>query len=86
MPPLTLRIHVLDRHGRELRLWIPLFLLWLLLLPIALLILPVLFVVCVVVDIDPFRAVAAVLGVLSGLRDSRIQVDAAEASVFVHVI
>ena len=67
-------------------MWIPLFLLWLLLLPFALLILPVLFVVCVVVDVDPFRAVAAVLGVLGGLRDSRIQVDAAEASVFVHVI
>jgi hypothetical protein len=85
MPPLNLRIRVLNPYGREIRLWIPLFLLWLLLLPFALLMLPVLFIVCAVVDVDPFDAVAAVLGILSGLRGSHVEVNAPDASVFVHV-
>ena len=45
MPPMVLRIHVLNSYGREIRLWIPLFLLSLLMLPFAIIVLPVLLIV-----------------------------------------
>jgi hypothetical protein len=85
MPPLFLRIHVLNTYGREIRLWIPLFLLWLLVLPFAIVVLPVLLIVAVVLDVDPFSAIAGVMRVLSSLRGSHVEVDSAQASVFVHV-
>jgi hypothetical protein len=85
MPPLILRVHVLAGQGRETSLWFPLFVLWLLLLPIVVLILPFLFVVCVVIDVDPFAALAAAMDVLKSLRGSHVEIDAADTSVFVHV-
>ena len=86
MIPLVVRVHVRGRAGRSVRLWIPLFLLWLLMLPFALVVLPVLFVVCIVVDVDPFPALAAVWRVLCGLSGAHVEVDAPDASVFVHVL
>jgi len=85
MPPLFLRIHVLNHVGREIRLWIPLFLLWFLMLPFAVVILPVLLITAVVLDIDPFPALASALRILSSLRGSHVEVDSPDASVFVHV-
>ena len=85
MPPLFLRIHVLNQVGREIRLWIPLFPLWILLLPFALIILPVVLIIAVVLDIDPFPAVGCAFRILSGLRGSHVEVDSPDASVFVHV-
>jgi hypothetical protein len=67
------------------RLWIPLplFLLWLLLLPVAVVLLPVTFVVCWATDVNPFRALSAVWGILSGLGSTRIEVDHRDASIYV---
>ena len=86
MLPLVVRVHVFGRAGRSVRLWIPLFLLWLLLIPFALIVLPVLFVVCVVADVDPFPAFGAVWRVLCGLSGAHVEVEAPDASVFVHVL
>lgn len=85
MPPLFLQIHVLNKLGREIRLWIPLFILWLLMLPFAVIILPVLLITAVVLDMDPFPALGATLRILSSLRGSHLEVDSHDASVFVHV-
>ena len=85
MLPLVVRVHVLGRAGRGVRLWIPLFLMWLLLLPFALIVLPVLFVVCIVVDVDPFPALGAIWRVLCGLSGAHVEVEAPDASVFVSV-
>ena len=86
MLPLVVHVHVFSRAGRGVRLWIPLFLLWLLLIPLALIVLPVLFVVCIVADVDPFRGLAAIWRVLCGLSGAHVEVDAPNASVFVHVV
>jgi len=86
MLPLVLRVHVTGHEGRGLRLWIPLFLMWLLLIPLAVIILPVLFIVCIVVDVDPFRALAAIWRVLCGLSGANVEVEAPRASIFVQVL
>ena len=86
MLPLVVRVHVTGRAGRGVRLWIPLFLMWLLLLPFALIVLPVLFVVCIVVDVDPLPALVAIWRVLCGLSGAHVEVEAPDASVFVHVL
>ena len=56
-----------------------------LMLPFAVVILPVLLITAVVLDIDPFPALASALRILSGLRGSHVEVDSPDASVFVHV-
>jgi hypothetical protein len=84
--PLVVRVHVFGRAGGGVRLWIPLFLMWLLLVPFAVVVLPVLFIVCIVVDVDPLPALGAIWRVLCGLRGTNVEVDAPDASVFVHVL
>lgn len=86
MPPLVVQIHVRVRHGRSLRLWIPLFLLWILLLPFALVSLPVFFILCVVTDVDPFVAAASLLALLASLSGMHIEVDTPHAFVYFHIV
>ena len=86
MPPLLMQIHVMGRQGRQLRLWIPLFLLWVLLLPFAVVLLPALFIVCAAADIDPFGAVSTVMGILAGLSGTHVEVDTPDAFLFFHIL
>jgi hypothetical protein len=86
MPPLVIRLHVETHAGRQMRLWIPLFLLWLLMLPFVAIMLPVLFITCVVLDVDPFPALGAIWSVLCAFTGSHIEVEAPDASVFFHVL
>lgn len=86
MPPLVATVHIFPTSARrEIRLWVPLFLIWLLLLPFAVVLLPVYFVVCAVVDIHPFATLGAVLGVLGSLNGTHVEVASPSASVFIHV-
>jgi hypothetical protein len=59
----------------RIRLWIPLFLVWLLLLPIALLILPFFCIACLIVQLNPFRAISVFFDILSATRGSVIEVE-----------
>ncbi len=86
MPPLLIRMHVVNSDGRTFRLWIPLLFVWLLLLPVALFVLPVLFVVCLVFDIDPVEAVMTIAGLLAGLSGTHIEIDTPNSSVFFHIV
>ncbi len=86
MPPLIVRLHVQTNAGRQVRLWIPLFLLWLLMLPFVAVMLPVLFIVCVVLDVDPFPALGAIWSLLCATTGSHIEVEAPDASVYFHVL
>lgn len=86
MPPLLMQIHVTGKHGRHLRLWIPLFLLWVLLLPFAVVLLPALFIVCAVADVDPVAAVSTVMGLVAGLSGTHIEVDTPDAFLFFHIL
>ena len=85
MLPLVARVHVVNRSGRDVRLWVPLFLVWLLLAPFALVLLPVLLVVWVVADVDPWPALMSVWKFLSSFSGTNVEVAAPEASVVVHV-
>lgn len=80
MIPLLAMVRV-DR----LRLWIPLFVVWLLLLPFMLLLLPLMMLACLVIQINPFRALGAFWQVLSGLRGTNIEVDDDNAAVHVRI-
>ncbi|HEY2883866.1 MAG TPA: hypothetical protein VGJ08_01465 [Rhizomicrobium sp.] len=85
-PPLLAVVHILPNEVRRgIRLWVPLFLIWLLLLPFLLVLLPVYFVVCAVVDIDPFKTLGAFIAVLGNLNGTHVEVESRQASVFIHV-
>lgn len=85
-PPLLAVVHILPTEVRRgIRLWVPLFLIWLLLLPFLLVLLPVYFVVCAVVDIDPFKTLGAFVAVLGNLTGTHVEVASPQASVFIHV-
>ena len=67
------------------KFWIPLFLVWLLLLPVALLLLPLFFVACLVVRVNPFRALSLFYGVITALKGTDIAVDDGHYSVLVRI-
>lgn len=75
------------RHDppRRLRLWIPLFLIWLLLLPLVLVLLPLAMLALLILNINPFGALAAFWQTLSGLTGTHIEVNAPDALVYVRI-
>ena len=86
LPPMLAIVHILpNKMRRGIRLWVPLFLIWLLLLPFVLVLLPVFFVVCAVMDVNPFATLGAFLAVLGSLGGTHVEVDSPDAAVFIHV-
>jgi hypothetical protein len=86
LPPMLAIVHILpNKMRRGIRLWVPLFLIWLLLLPFVLVLLPVFFVICVVMDTNPFAVLGAFLAVLGSLNGTHVEVDSPDAAVFIHV-
>jgi hypothetical protein len=69
----------------RLRLWIPLFLIWLLLLPLVLVLLPLAILALLLLRLNPFRALAALWQVLTGLTGTHIEVNAPDALVYVRI-
>jgi hypothetical protein len=86
MMPMLMVMKVATHDGRDIRLWLPLFLVWILLAPLALLALPFVIAAGVIFRVNPFTAVAAVLGLLMALSGVHLEVKAPGASVLVHVI
>jgi hypothetical protein len=76
MIPMFMKIHVYDRGKKNVRLWLPLFLVWILLLVILILLSPVFLLVGLVAWIRgygrtflyAFPMIFAVLWAMSGLR------------------
>ena len=86
MIPLFAIVRIARRSGRNIRLWLPLFLIWLLLAPLVLVLLPFLFAYCLFcVRINPFRACARIWGVLSALRGTHIEVTTQQDAVLVRI-
>ena len=84
LPPLSVTVHVKPAGWRfGLRLWLPLFLLWLLLVPIFLLALPFLFVTSLIFGFRLLRSLGAVMGLLAGFRDTRVEVENRDTRIFV---
>jgi hypothetical protein len=85
------RPHILEpdfceRRPRNIRLWLPLFLIWLVLLPFALLLAPFLLLALAVMGRRPIAIFAGALGLLTALSGTRIEVNSPQASVFIHVV
>ena len=84
--PMLAVVHVMPtKVHKGIRLWVPLFLVWLLLLPFILVLLPVYFVVCAVIDIDPFKTLGVMVAVLGSLNGTHVEVESPDANVFIHV-
>ena len=76
--PMLAVVHVMPtKVHKGIRLWVPLFLVWLLL--------PVYFVVCAVIDIDPFKTLGVMVAVLGSLNGTHVEVESPDANVFIHV-
>jgi len=85
MIPFAADITIRRRDRRTWNLWIPLAVVWLLLLPLAILLLPVILIACLVRDVDPACAIAALWRILNSLDDTEIDVDKPEMSFSVHL-
>jgi len=77
-------IRIRTDRNRGFRLWIPLFLAWLLLAPVVLLLLPLFLVVCVVGEVDSWRALSTFWQMLVGLKNTHVEVAHQETSILVH--
>lgn len=75
-----------EPRGRRWWIPLPLFLLWLILAPLAIVWVPVVIVVCAIVDINPFQAMATTWQLLAGLRNLRLDVETREADVVLRFI
>jgi len=80
MIPITSTVRI--RDGRH-QFWIPLFLVWLLLLPVAILLLPLFFIACLIVRVNPFRAISVLWEILTALKGTDVAVDDGHCSVLV---
>jgi len=72
--------------GRGLRRWLPLFLVWLLIAPFLLLLAPLIILGLGMARLNPFRALAAIFGVLAGLSGTRVDVEAPGAFVNIQIL
>ncbi len=85
MIPLFAIIRIRSKRGRGFQLWVPLFLLWLVLLPFVVLLAPLILLVCLVGQVNPFRAVSVVCQILAGLTNTHIEVDDPNNSIMIRV-
>lgn len=85
MIPIRSTVRIRKLEGTGFRLWIPLFLVWLLVLPVALLLLPLFFIACLVIRVNPFRAVSTLYGIIAALKGTDVAVDDGHYSVLVRI-
>lgn len=84
MPQLvTVRIH--SRHGRRVRLWIPLLPVFIVLSPVLLLVLGAVVIGCLVVRVRPLRAVATGGRLLWALSGTQFEFQQGRSAVLVTV-
>ncbi len=74
MTPSIAVVHIENPYWRNLHLWLPLFLLWIPLILLSPFILLVVLVVCMVMRIDPWRAIAAFWALSCSLPGTEVHV------------
>jgi hypothetical protein len=74
------------RRRPEFRLWLPMLLIWLLLAPLLILLSPLLILGLAMAGLKPFRALAALLGLLAAVGGTRIEVDSPDGLIDIHLI
>ena len=80
------RSHSEGERPYRVHLWLPLFLVWLLLLPFALLLSPFLVLAVLLLGKNPLAVLAALVGLLSGLTGTLVEVSSPDAFVFIRVL
>lgn len=75
----------IEPDGFALRLWLPLFLVWLLVAPFFVLLLPLILLGLALARLNPFRALAALFGLLAGLTGTQVEVDSPGAVINIRV-
>ena len=82
MIPMLMVLKVEPGGRRPIRLWIPLILIWILLAPLVVLLAPFALVAALAVGLRPFSVAAALIGRFAALSDTRVEVEAPGARVF----
>ncbi|HEX4005969.1 MAG TPA: hypothetical protein VHX60_07320 [Acidobacteriaceae bacterium] len=86
MTPSIAIVHVHNPHWRGIRLWIPLFLLWIPALLLAPIVLLVVFIVCMVGEMNPWKAIAAFWALLCALPGTNVHVHSKNDQVLVRIL
>lgn len=74
------------RHGRRIRLWLPLFLVWLLLVVLGLLLSPLILIGCLIARLNPFAVIWSLVRVFVALAGVNIEITSPDANVLVRVV
>ncbi len=85
MTPNIAVVHVSNPHWRGFRLWLPLFLLWIPLILLSPLLLLILAAVCIVGQVNPFRAIAVLWSIICALPGCDVHVDSQGNRVLVRI-
>lgn len=80
----VLQVRRPPRHN--VKLWLPLFLLWLVLLPVVVLFLPLALIGLIVAGVSPFRACSAFWQILTGLRNTHIEIERGDRAFLLRII
>ncbi len=86
MTPNVAIVHVSNRYGLGVHLWLPLFLLWIPLILLSPLVLLVLFGVCLAGRINPWRTIGAFWGLVCSLPGTNVRVSADGNHVTVRIL
>jgi len=85
MPPLLVLLDI-EKAGRRMRLWLPLFLVWLLLLPLVLVLLPFAILALAVIGLRPFHAIGVLFGAIAALKGTVIEITRPRAAVSIRIV
>jgi hypothetical protein len=85
MPPMAILISV-EKPGRRVRLWLPLFVVWLLLLPLVLVLLPFAILALAIMGRRPFHFIGALFAVLAALKGTAIGIAKPRRAVFIRFV
>ena len=86
MIPLFAYLRICNQRNGSFGVWIPLFLAWLLLAPFVLLLAPVVVFICLVGEVDPWRAFATVCNVAAGLNHTSMEVAHRQTSILIYTL
>lgn len=86
MIPIIAVVQIRKKGVPNFRLWVPLILIWILLLPIVLLLLPFFFLACLIMWLNPFRALGIFGEIFCALRGTHVDVTDSGQSVSVRII
>jgi hypothetical protein len=86
MTPNIAIVHVYNPHWREMRLWIPLFLLWIPLVLLSPLLFLIVLAVCLAGRVSPWRAIAVFWAISCSLPGTDVDVRAQANHVLVRIL